>query len=536
MEHTSSRRRNISLFLMIFAAMVLRVSFLGPEYYCQLDDYIQYYNFSTAEPMRVIMEEGLLASRPLAALFDLYLWARLPLYVSVVILSAMYAASGVVLYRVFRGVFSTGCFFVVFLTLLPLGFEGTYWISASARIIPPYFFMAIGLDLFDRFCRTKRLGQLIGSLLLALASFGFYEQMLVLSLTMYLLMMLVHLLQKRRHSLLGLLIFGCVVVYFAVTGYFASAESMLTGRMEIILPGKGYYMDTFLPALLPQIGAAFFKGGWMTLAKGFVRGIALTFRERIYSVILIVPAVVGLFHVFGKEENTRRAEMPHLAPVVGFLAALAPVTPFFIIANPWFSLRNTVPSFLGAALLLDYLVRLVCRDKAKLLAAAFAGICLVASVSELYDYRETTQNDVQAVQSILDAGERYDLSGDVGILNMNPSRLADQNYRYHDHIVGVTNSDWSLYGALVHYAGKELDFQPYPLATVGDTFWAAWNREYKDISRFEHMFYFDEETGSLQKLSVVSSEHEYLLYFEDGSLCARIWDEGEPYGYVELYQ
>ena len=157
MQKEKSTKWDMLSFAVIFSALILRMSYFGFEYHRQLDDYIQYHNFArTGDPMRLIMTEGLFAARPLAAVFDLYIWGQMPLYISAVILSCMYAAAGVIFMRLFRKHFSTGFFFVVFFSLLPLGFEGTYWISASARILPPLFFGAMAQAVLDRFCESKK--------------------------------------------------------------------------------------------------------------------------------------------------------------------------------------------------------------------------------------------------------------------------------------------------------------------------------------------------------------------------------------------
>ncbi len=533
----TNNKKDILAFGVIFAALILRISYFGFKYYPQLDDYIQYFNFPTSENyIQLILQEGLFASRPLAALCDLYIWAQMPLYISVAILSAMYALSGVLFLKVFKKYFSSGFFFLVFYTLLPLGYEGTYWISASARVIPGLFFTALTLYFFEKMLSRRKKIFLLPFMLSALLSFGFYEQLLVLSLALVLMTVLVNLIKKNYFSLWGLTVFVPLCAYFIFTGIFSADTSFVAGRMEIILPTSKYYFDTFLPDLVRQIGASFIKGGTLTLFKGLWRGIQLIFTEGVISAVLIVPVCAAVFFAAKKDGKEQKNKDNVLCALYGVLAALAPVTPFFIIANPWFSLRNTVASFVGAAIVADLVLRLIFKNKTALLCAVFSALCLISSVSELYDYKKTTENDLFAINAILQADKEYDLTGNVGILSLNSSALEEQNYKYHDHVVGVTNSDWSLYGAMVHVSGGELDFMPCPLSTDEFTFWVGWNKEIKNIARFDHLFYYDEKTHKLHKLTVSSSPHEHVMYFEDGSLCARVWDEGEEYGYVEIYQ
>ena len=74
----------------------------------------------------------------------------------------------------------------------------------------------------------------------------------------------------------------------------------------------------------------------------------------------------GLGYLFQKEEDRKSehsgAGIRLLALLTGVLLAVAPVTPFFDLGNPWFSLRGTVTSFAGIALMADALLGLLlCR-------------------------------------------------------------------------------------------------------------------------------------------------------------------------------
>ena len=75
---------------------------------------------------------------------------------AVALISAMYAASACLFRRVWGEYFGTGYLFLVVYALLPLGVEGTYWISASNRVVPSLFFVALAMYLFQKWCRTGR--------------------------------------------------------------------------------------------------------------------------------------------------------------------------------------------------------------------------------------------------------------------------------------------------------------------------------------------------------------------------------------------
>ncbi len=174
--------RWILLFLVLFALIFFRYCYYGFEYYYQLDDYIQYYNYTAhrGSVQTIISTLGLLAARPLAGIADITVWSMFfsRMIVGVAIMSAMYAASACAFKRVFNRHFGTGYVFLAVYALLPLGFEGTYWMSASTRIVTGLFFASVSLLCFDNwFERGSKLILLLYRLL-QLATYCFYEQVI----------------------------------------------------------------------------------------------------------------------------------------------------------------------------------------------------------------------------------------------------------------------------------------------------------------------------------------------------------------------
>lgn len=531
-------RRDILAFAVLFAALVLRISWFGFTYNLQLDDYIHYRAYPAGtDYLALCVQNGLFASRPFAALSDFWVWARLPYYLGSVILCAMYAWAGVLFLRLFRKYFSTGFFFLVVFALLPLGFEATYWQAAATRVLPPLLFAALAVTAYDRFCDTKKWLYLIPFLGWSFLSFCFYEQLLVLSLALTLMLMLLQLLQKRWHSLLGLLVFLPVLGYAAFTGHFAQlASGGLSARMNTILPTDPDYFTTFLPNLLNQMGMSFLDGGWLTLSWGLSRGLEILFREGVWAALLIPVAAVCMFFSDKACRCDEKGKFYHLAPVFGFLAALAPLTPFFIIAKPWFSLRNTAASFLGLALMADYLVRVVLRNRTAVVTALAAALCLTASVSELYDYKATADNNARVAEAVIAADEAMDLTGSVGILGLNQNYALDQNYYYHDHVLSAHASGWSLTGLLRFYQnGAELDFEPTPLPTDGEYYWNVWNESVRRVEQYDTLLLYDHATGSITPLTAQEAEGEWLLYFSDGTPCGRVWEDASGYGHIDFF-
>ena len=60
----------------LFGLIFLRCCYYGLVYFPQLDDYIQLHNYPVYHGAKlVILEQGLLASRPLAAVGDYFFWS-----------------------------------------------------------------------------------------------------------------------------------------------------------------------------------------------------------------------------------------------------------------------------------------------------------------------------------------------------------------------------------------------------------------------------------------------------------------------------
>lgn len=573
-------------FPIIFSAAVLRFLYFGFKYYPLLDDYIQYHNYpSSIDYWLLIKQEGLLASRPLAGILDLFVWSNFwgNMIIAVIILSAMWAASTVLFRRLFDSSFGCGYLFSAIYTLLPLGIEGTYWISASSRIVCGMFFTAVALTIYrkivDQQINIARNIVLITAFSISqLLSFCFYEQILVLSFSMTLLLMFYSLISKKRKALWGLLSFANVAVYFIFTSVNSSGN--LTSRMKIILPVSKYYFDTFLPTLLNQFKAVFINGNFYTIFKGFYRGVQIIAEEKLFSAAVIILACGIIWYIAARtqnllfQKNSEEISKANYRMLLGIifavLIAIAPVTPYFIIENPYFSFRGAVPSFCGIALLADIFVRfllsktvILIKNKTKRLKicsifpALLSGLCcmlfMTSAVSELADYKAVHENDLKITTALI---ELYDNDPElsylykenklekkrIGIFNLNANMLPDQNYYYHEHICGVTENSWALTGmtaAVRPESEASLSLPeavPLAIETAIDgkiKYYEQWNASVKRISRFDYLYWYDSENTRMFR--VYSEQTENGILISDGSNClAKIIENTDNTAYIEL--
>ena len=531
---STGTRRTLACAVLFILALLLRASFGGIGYEPILDDTVQYILYPTSVDYgALIAREGMFSSRPLAALMDLLVVGQMGnLFFAVILMAVMHGISCVLFQRILSRFFSVGPVFAVIYTLLPLGCEGTYWLSAATRVVSGLFFTACAAMVLCRFIEAGKWWRVPLYFLLELLSFGFYEQILVLSFALSGLIFLHHFREKR--AALAWMAFLCAGIYFGFTAYFR-ADSPLADRMELLYPNTPYYFNVFLPDLARQIGMSFLSAGVRTTFVGFWRGLVSCVTGGIggwlYGIAAAGLAVwYGILHWPRKRGAVVSVEGWARALLWGVLLFIAPITPFFVIARPYFSLRSTVPSFVGAAILIDLLFRALIRRRRAMAAVsgAMVFVCLLGCASEIGDYKATAKADRVLAEAVME--RESELYGRVGILNVKEFPVTGQNYPYHEHVASVAAADWTLSAKLAAMKGTPLSFEAVPLV-VEDPFYRLWNRDVKRIGGFDQLWLW--EDGELIPLTAERiGEQDYRLNYPDGTLWAEIREEGE-FGYLE---
>ena len=524
----------------IFLLLAVRACAFGVQYWPQLDDYIQYHNYATMHDFLALAKlVGLLASRPLAGIADYFVWSPMFdfLIVGVILVSAVYAVSVVLMKRLLARYFAVGPLFPVVMALLPLGVEGTYWMSASTRIVVGLLCACLAGLSFGWW--LDRGGWYRGLLFMAamLLPFGFYEQSAVLAMTVVLGMGLLEAGKAGRRSLLALWSLPAAALYLKLTTFLA-VGGLYGSRTKLMLPVSDYYWDTFLPNILGEIGTVFTQGAFYTLAKGFVRGMRMVLSGELL-VWFCGAAVLCLGYgwlVWRREKEQPGQRGADLALLAGILLAAAPVTPFLILDSTWFSLRGAVTSFAGVALVCDTIFLQLRahvphgRAAGAVVAGLTALVFCVAGASEVGDYRDTYLDDQQAARVIArDLPKDYPTKESaqgvtVGILGLEASMLEDVNFSWNEHFRGCTESDWALAGLLTCCYGEVALPGITPLPT--DPIYKAWNREINRVDRFDRLYYYDGER--LERVYLEQTgEMDYEVYGQDGRWLGRIWEENE---------
>jgi len=520
------------IFFLIFALIFSRYCYYGFEYFFQLDDYIQHHNYTARglSIFEIIKTYGMLAARPLANVADVVFWKNFypVMILGLALISAMYAASALMLRWVWKRHFGTGFIFLVIYALLPLGLEGTYWMSAATRVVVGLFFASSALVFFEIWCSGG--GRRFAALFAAfqLVAFGFYEQALVLSIALTFLLGIMHFKKAKKRVGLALFSFVNAGAYFAFTGAFSATSALYSTRASVVLPGSGGYFTDFFPEVVGQIGAVFLRGGYYTLFKGFERGLQIIFSDVNLIFILVILALCALlFCAALRSEREKPRTWQALA--VGAVLALAPLAPFFVLSPVWFSMRGAVTSFCGIALFADALFRMLLSRmewERGLTAAVAAGLALVfcvSAVSEVHDYRQTTLNDQSLLEELETALTRdgyVDRNLKIAILNVEATYLEEQNFFYHEHIHGITQSDWALTGGLEARLGTS---RPAVTPIPASPMYVQWNRSAMLLENFDILYLY--KNGKI--FEVVAAEED-----EHGQVFLFAKDTGEQQGYV----
>ncbi|HHY11315.1 MAG TPA: hypothetical protein GX529_01670 [Firmicutes bacterium] len=538
----------LRLFSLLYPIMCLRFLYYGFRYFYQLDDYIQYFNYEHfgGSKLGLIRRLGLLAARPLAGLADLFIWAKTfdNMIIAVLGLTALHATAAVLLYLIFRRHFDVSFMFFPVLCLTPMNFEGTYWVSASSRILCGLFFAVASGWFLQRFADCGKWYHILLFAVLQLVSFGFYEQAMLFSIALTLVIALLNLRSLGQKALWALLWIPNFCSYMGFTWLFRDS-SLYGQRMELVLPNTSYYFRVFLPEVLQQLKSAFLGGGFYITWRGFFRGLRIMLQDHAWFYLLLILCAAGVFLLFaskekvpcekpaGKKMSMRKQGLATL--LCGIILGVAPVIPFFFIANPWFSIRCTVMSFAGIALVVESLLIFAAVPVGRrttmlkpIVATAAIIIFLTASVAELHDYRVTTENDVAIVQK-LDSAIGDVTSGEkIVALNLDPSYLVEQSYFYHEHIHGVTESQWALTGALQAIGNRPSVPSVTPIASTVPIY-----KSYDDFGDYDLCYLFD--NGDFVPLKRDSLGHGLFDFYDmEGCLRVRVKRDQNGRGILEI--
>ena len=428
---SETEREKIMLFLVVVLSF-FRFSYFGFSYTPYLDDYTQYlYYPSFEDPWNNILVKGagVLSTRPLAGLFDFFIWSRFyqNLGIAVAIISVLYGMSGVLFYKALKnlGIKVGSIFFAVYL-FLPLNVEGSYWISASSRIVVSMFLISAAV-----WAATE--DKTILFLLFNFLSVWFYEQTAVLS---FFTGALAGFLKKSpRISVVSLVTFLSMIVFYFKFGTLGENAD----RLKVIDPGgtieNGVNIVSALASIMGRVNISI-------IFNGFIRGfkiIALDFSF-IWLGLLTIFCIFFINFSYDKKPKSKTQKKQLL---MGAVLALIPLLPFFIVKNSAMNLRNIVPCLLGFGVMADGVSDRIFKEYTPIVAAVLIFCFSISAVAEVNDYNYIAKQDAKTAEEIAKMvgpdTKRIKVRLDV-------PKYYSQNAPYNDHIISFTQSDWGPTG------------------------------------------------------------------------------------------
>lgn len=491
-----------------YALLCIRYLWRGFMYFPQLDDYIQYHNYSAfyGNLRDAVVNLGLLKARPLAGISDVGLWSKFwgNMVIPLLVITLMYVVSGVLLKKVFSKYFSVSKLFLVLYLLMPFGFEGLYWISASSRIVTGLFFASISIWFFQNFLDNKNFMSLVFSALFQLLCFGFYEQSMVFSITIMLLLGIYNIILKNKRGWFSLVTFLNVIAYFGVTRL-QKTSILYDSRMKVVLPFINEEFGINFIKSMYQFKKIFVDGFLRILVLGFKNGLNLIIENKGYVILAAVIALAVLTLVFVDNDNREKSKSL-IGIVMGLLLFFAPLTPFFIISDSYIPMRNAVTSFAGMALVADIVFTSMFKNKSlrNIICVSMVLVFTICGFAEIESYKVTYDNDSSVAAAFKDV-EFKENSAIIGLEEF----YGIQNFPYKEHVLSACSSNWALTGMM--RCVKNDANVPLIMPISSKTPYMSWSKKSKLLSNFEHIYYYN--SGEMIKLSCEKTgDDEYKLY------------------------
>lgn len=433
-----------------FLALIFKMFSLGVNYYPVLDDYIQYGGYPLYEKLSyVYLHIGTIVTRPFASILDPLLWGKfypnLWIVLFAVVVMFFFGAKFIARTLEELDIHITPFLYAVLL-LIPLGFEGTYWLSASTRISLGLFFAGASSVILIKFIKTKKAWLLLPYIVTTILSFGFYESVMILSFLLQLFVIVTLIKDKKKIALL--------LITPVISGILMLLFYKLAGNIGALGSRANSFSFAGIHAKIIDFFAQFFeiivKGGLLTTVKGALFGITILVSS-VYGIFTLVIAILisALCGYFGKESDF--FAKPKVCIPSGLVLTFLPLAPNVLAQEVWLTFRSVVPCFIGLVLVSAPVFSKLLKSKNVRMAVIFIMVLLfsLGNVNELDTYRRVSSRDDYLVTEIAEQLDADVLSGDKNtVVVLAEEIITPQVSYYKDHVKSVFSSDWALTGAV----------------------------------------------------------------------------------------
>lgn len=441
----------------LFTLMILKYGYYGFKYFPVIDDWIQYGGYPLYDNLfqDVIIRVGTYATRPLASLSDPYVWGQFWNHMGIpfFIITMLHLGSAYYIYKTLKlNNYRASIFFYIIFLLLPLGTEATYWISASSRLVVGTFFMTLGLYFLSLYINGDlRKRNIILFFLFNLFSYGYYEQVIVLSLISTLILIILNW-SKINNKLIALVPIINFILIGSYYRYFRNATKT-AARSQFF---SGGVMEQF-KLVFDRATDIWGRAHIPLYTNGFRRGLEVLLNNSSYLYLLLIigGSLLCGYIVLKEREDSSSIKNNIYKILIGIILFAAPMGLFFLLESVWISNRNAFTSFLGLALVADGVYYMIPKNKLfKYIKAMgislIVFVFIIVNISEITDYKNISQVDRRIGENILEETKGTEfLEGerDAIIFNAKPTYV-EQNVYFHEHIHNITESYWALTGGL----------------------------------------------------------------------------------------
>lgn len=430
------------------AALLFKVASLGFCYFPVLDDYIQYGGYPLYNnPGYVFFHIGTMATRPFASALDPTLWGAFypHLFFVAIIISVLFFFGTKLIANAFERInIFVAPFLYAIVLLCPLGFEGTYWISASSRICVGLFFAGLSSHFLIKIIDTDKKLFYIPYAIFTLLSFGFYESVMILSamLQFFIVILTVKDNKKKLLYLITPVVMGILMLlYYKIFGSVGALGSRANSMdFKNILPNSLELIKQFFEIIV--------KGGILTVFFGAKEGFLMLFSVwGIAHLVLVVLISWFCAHYGSKKELSA----PWYTTVLGLAFTFIPILPNILTDTVWLTYRSVVVSFFGLVLIpVPLFSKLLKNQKLRFLSLFLIVFLFCAgNLNELDTYCRVNAKDTSLVTEICKQLEPEVLSGEKeAVVVLDGEITVPQVSYYKDHVKTVFDADWALTGAV----------------------------------------------------------------------------------------
>lgn len=523
-----------------FLLMFVKFGYFSFQYFPVIDDWLQYGQISLCK--NIFFEKVILTKaytvRPFASIADPYVWGVFfgQMTIPLLVLISMHSLSAFFIYKVCKyNRIRVGYIFLLIYGMMPLGIEATYWISASSRIIVGLFFMAFSMFAYTKYLELKESDISTSPLqdkptriqfakawirnfqakdwlalfvIFNLLSYGFYEQIMLLSVVCISLLILFNWngLKNKIVSVIPLMNFGIICVYYKMfqnQGLLADRGKLVFGEAEVTAHAQN---------VISVLGTIWTEVNFYLCYNGVQRGWARILSDKAWvycgiAAILILFASILILNE--KREKEYKSGIVQIG--IGAILFFVPLIIYFCIKNTWIGMRNVFPSFVGLGLMVEgisvYFLssRYTAWIKSIIVLIILPAFILV-HVSELTDYKNVSEQDRLIVQNFKKAAEHTAVFSGTkeAILCNTKANYSPQNIYFHEHINNITESDWALTGGIWAILQSRGIGKAHPLSNGGEM-----KREWLNSKKFE--WFGLNKDFKITQLFLVKNENNIIM-------------------------